>query len=283
MLFNHNEDEPMRMPSPTDRTAHAAGLIVLLLLATGAPPASAARLESSASVCLAAGSCVAFPEYGDADLGTSSATASVGGGVARARTDYGSYAAFASLDVTGIGPPAATSRAYSIDTLTLNGGPGASGTIWFSYALSGSITTLQPAVNPVFAHFEMSSAPAGETLIVNPASWTRRAGAQPGTLVYQNETLYVPVTLTYGVPTDVGTSLRVLASINGSSGVASVDFFNTVTLTAVAIPDGATLSASSGTDYLKFGAPVPLPATLSLLGPALLLAARRKRVATSAT
>ncbi|MEQ8660363.1 MAG: hypothetical protein RLW62_06065 [Gammaproteobacteria bacterium] len=249
----------------------------LLLLAAALPCGALAQLESSASVCLVAGSCVFYPEYGDADLGTTSAAASVGGATARAETGYGHYAARASIDVSGIGPPAATGRAYSIDTLTLTGGPGTSGTVWFSYVLSGTIHTAQPAVNPVFAHFEMSSAPTGETLLVNPASWTVRAGAQPATLVYQDESLYVPVTLTYGVPTDVGASLRVQASINGPGGVASVDFLNTVTLTAVTIPAGAALSAASGTDYLRLGAPVPLPSALVLVGAPLFLMARRKR------
>lgn len=261
-------------PAPC-RGVWFAFVLVQLALST---PLPAAVLESSASVCLAAGNCVAYPELGDADLGTTSAAAAVGGVSARSATDFGRYAAVASIDVTGIGPPAATARAYSIDTLTLSGSPGGSATVWFNYLMSGTIITQQPAVIPVTVNFEMSMAPTGQTLVVNPNNWTRRAGSTPGTLVFQDEPFQVALTLPYGVPYDVGASLRATASIYASSGFAVVDFFNTVRLTSVSAPAGATLSATSGTDYLNIGAPVPLPATLGLLAPSVLvLVPRRQR------
>lgn len=104
----------MHMQLLSRMTARTVSAALLLMLAALSPLMATAQLESSASVCLAAFGGPCDPSVADSDIGTTGATAAIGGACAKAQTGYGHYGAFAALNVTGTGPPAATSCGFSL-------------------------------------------------------------------------------------------------------------------------------------------------------------------------
>jgi len=185
----------------------------------------------------------------------------LGLGFASGLTDYRIHKAVVDTTSTGDYPDGviqqsqATVRSRWEDQLTLGGGTG-QGTAIVNIAIDGSLSTA--GVNPSHqASASLQFIWGGVSM-----SWLDNARDCPTCPVISDNATFVNGVLSAPFLFDYGTSYTIISEfvLVGSFG-GDGKFGDTVTLT-IAVPDGAILTAASGTDYTA----VPEPATWLLLG-----------------
>ena len=183
---------------------------------------------------------------------------------------------FSGFGVNGIRVTTGESSAVSawLDEWTVTGATG-SGFMTIDWVLEGSLTVDAPP--PVCTTCQAD--PAGITFrsllgatSIFSAGTTIVSVSQdvPGTSqVSQSGSIIVP--FVYGTQFLAG--FRLSGGLGDDYYGGSVDFLNTAAITGIVLPAGATLVTTSGTAYPVSAPPpssIPEPATLLLLGPALL-------------
>lgn len=175
--------------------------------------------------------------------------------------------------------------------------PGTSGTLYLSYSYNGSASFVAGVGNAVEYHFwvkqNVENTGIGGTLLYEDLG---SIGAGSAVANVSNGT-NIAVPFIYGEDFRITTSLsvRTLSDRNftfagGNWVLASPSSYESITaafdesavLNAIYLPDGASISLASASGYdlspfVRFGQPVPIPASIALFAPALLLFRARRQ------
>ncbi len=156
----------------------------------------------------------------------------------------------------------AQARSYWQDEIIVTGWPGPIARVGFVFTISGSLSAPDDA--DASAAFSFTYDLNDDTCCSDEVSvgWVYPEQAS-------EEEVFLIADVEVNTLVEVSMELVVTAVVGrGDVGESTADFWSTAILTEVVLPEGATISATSGTDYMA-PAVVPVPAALWLFGSAL--------------
>jgi hypothetical protein len=184
-------------------------------------------------------------------------------GEARARADYGSLGVYVSGSGAAGGGGNAFAEFWDLWTITKPGVSGA-GKAYITVSLDGTFTNNSGYAGAAVLRGEECLASSGTGCRLTWSDLYGNGGNGTGTFGF-------PIEFTYGTPFDV-----ILKLVGNAAPGDTVDVYNSAKITGLQLLDsngnvvtGFDMTAASGHNY-GFGAPIPIPAAVWLLGSGLI-------------